>query len=91
MDLPQLHVFLTVAREQSFSRAAAKLYRTKPGVSIVIRKLEESNPSISWLSPVKSASRKLEFGELIRPLGDFIARSVALGVRSSVAHMKIPR
>ena len=42
MDLSQLHVFLTVAREQSFSRAAEKLYRTQPAVSIVIRKLEES-------------------------------------------------
>jgi DNA-binding transcriptional LysR family regulator len=39
-----LHVFLTVAKEQSFSRAAPheKLYRTQPAVSIVIRKLEES-------------------------------------------------
>src|SRR6202140_1765603 len=42
MDLFQLHVFLTVAKEQSFSRAAVKLYRTQPAVSIVIRKLEES-------------------------------------------------
>src|ERR1700684_2080382 len=42
MDLSQLHVFLTVAKEQSFSRAAKKLYRTQPAVSIVIRKLEES-------------------------------------------------
>jgi len=37
-----LHVFLTVAKEQSFSRAAEKLFRTQPAVSIVIRKLEES-------------------------------------------------
>jgi DNA-binding transcriptional LysR family regulator len=42
MDLSQLHVFLTVAKEQSFSRAAGKLYRTQPAVSIVIHKLEES-------------------------------------------------
>src|ERR1700682_1991520 len=42
MDLSQLHVFLTVAKEQSFSRAAVKLFRTQPAVSIVIRKLEES-------------------------------------------------
>src|SRR4029077_19586492 len=42
MDLSQLHVFLTVAKEQSFSRAAEKLYRTQPAVSIVIRQLEES-------------------------------------------------
>jgi len=42
VDLSQLQVFLTVAKEQSFSRAAEKLYRTQPAVSIVIRKLEES-------------------------------------------------
>jgi DNA-binding transcriptional LysR family regulator len=42
MELAQLEVFLAVARERSFSRAAEKLYRTQPGVSIVIRKLEEA-------------------------------------------------
>jgi DNA-binding transcriptional LysR family regulator len=42
VDLSQLRVFLTVAKEQSFSRAAEKLYRTQPAVSIVIHKLEES-------------------------------------------------
>jgi DNA-binding transcriptional LysR family regulator len=41
MDLGSLQVFQTVAREQSFSRAAEKLYRTQPAVSISIRKLEE--------------------------------------------------
>jgi DNA-binding transcriptional LysR family regulator len=40
MDLYQLEVFLTVAREGSFSRAAEKLYRTQPAVSQAIRKLE---------------------------------------------------
>ncbi|HLG15100.1 MAG TPA: LysR family transcriptional regulator [Blastocatellia bacterium] len=40
MDLFQLEVFLTVAREGSFSRAAGKLYRTQPAVSQAIRKLE---------------------------------------------------
>jgi DNA-binding transcriptional LysR family regulator len=42
MDLAELNVFLTVAREKSFSRAAQKLYRTQPAISIAIRKLEES-------------------------------------------------
>jgi len=42
MDLAELNVFLTVARERSFSRAARKLYRTQPAVSITIRKLEDS-------------------------------------------------
>ena len=40
MDLASLHVFQTVARERSFSRAAQKLYRTQPAVSIAVRKLE---------------------------------------------------
>ena len=41
MDLGQLEVFLTVARERRFSRAAKKLYRTQSAVSQSIRKLEE--------------------------------------------------
>ena len=41
MDLSQLEVFLTVARERRFSRAAEKLYRTQSAVSQSIRKLEE--------------------------------------------------
>ncbi|MGI9103558.1 MAG: LysR family transcriptional regulator [Terriglobales bacterium] len=40
MDLFALEVFVTVAREGSFSRAAEKLYRTQPAVSQAIRKLE---------------------------------------------------
>jgi DNA-binding transcriptional LysR family regulator len=41
MDLAELNVFLTVARERSFSRAAQKLFRTQPAISISVRKLEE--------------------------------------------------
>ncbi|HEV2287867.1 MAG TPA: LysR substrate-binding domain-containing protein [Candidatus Acidoferrales bacterium] len=41
MDISSLQVFLTVAREHSFSRAAEKLFRTQPAVSISVRKLEE--------------------------------------------------
>lgn len=41
MDLASLQVFQTVARERSFSRAAEKLYRTQPAISISIRKLED--------------------------------------------------
>ena len=41
MDLAGLEVFLMVAKERSFSRAALKLYRTQPAISISIRKLEE--------------------------------------------------
>ena len=41
MELSQLEVFLTVARERRFSRAADKLFRTQSAVSQTIRKLEE--------------------------------------------------
>ena len=40
MDIAQLEVFLAVAREGSFSRAADKLYRTQSAVSQAVRKLE---------------------------------------------------
>jgi DNA-binding transcriptional LysR family regulator len=41
VDLAQLEVFLAVAREGRFSRAAEKLYRTQSAISQTIRKLEE--------------------------------------------------
>ena len=40
MDISQLEVFLAVAREGGFSRAADKLYRTQSAVSQAVRKLE---------------------------------------------------
>ena len=40
MELSQLEVFLAVARERRFSRAAEKLFRTQSAVSQTIRKLE---------------------------------------------------
>ena len=40
MDLAALQVFLAVAEERSFSRAAAKVHRTQPAVSQAIRRLE---------------------------------------------------
>src|SRR5215475_3657469 len=40
MDLTALRIFLTVAEERSFSRAAAKVHRTQPAVSQAVRRLE---------------------------------------------------
>ena len=42
MELSELRVFLKVATERSFSRAAMKLHRTQPAVSQAVRRLEES-------------------------------------------------
>jgi DNA-binding transcriptional LysR family regulator len=41
MELGELRVFVTVATEHSFSRAAIKLCRTQPAVSQAVRRLEE--------------------------------------------------
>ena len=41
MELGELKVFLMVAEERSFSRAATKLYRTQPAVSQAVRRLED--------------------------------------------------
>src|SRR6201986_1432710 len=41
MELHSLRVFLTVANEKSFSRAAEKLLRTQPAVSLAIQRLEQ--------------------------------------------------
>jgi DNA-binding transcriptional LysR family regulator len=41
VDLAALQVFQMVAGERSYSRAAEKLFRTQPAVSIAMRKLEE--------------------------------------------------
>src|SRR5205809_760902 len=40
MDLGALRIFLAVAHERSFSRAAAKVHRTQPAVSQAVRRLE---------------------------------------------------
>jgi DNA-binding transcriptional LysR family regulator len=40
MDLTALRVFLSVAEERSFSRAAAKVHRTQPAVSQAVKRLE---------------------------------------------------
>jgi len=40
MELYSLQVFLTVATEKSFSRAADKLLRTQPAISLALQRLE---------------------------------------------------
>ena len=40
MELYPLRVFLTVASEKSFSRAAEKLHRTQPAISLALQRLE---------------------------------------------------
>src|SRR4051794_3252922 len=41
VELHALQVFLTVATEKSFSRAAEKLFRTQPAISLAVQRLEQ--------------------------------------------------
>lgn len=82
MDLSELNVLLTVARERSFSRAAQKLFRTQPAVSIAIRKLEDEIGEPLFARGARSgqltdAGRLLaEYAERILNLRDEIRRAV---------------
>jgi DNA-binding transcriptional LysR family regulator len=40
LDLYPIQVFCTVAKEKSFSRAAEKLFRTQPAISMMVQRLE---------------------------------------------------
>ena len=41
MEFSQLEFFVTVVAEGSFSKAAERVFRTQPAVSIAIRRLEK--------------------------------------------------
>lgn len=56
MDLAELQVFLTVASERSFSKAAARLHRTQPAVSQAIRRLEDRSRKGTGLFDMSSVS-----------------------------------
>jgi DNA-binding transcriptional LysR family regulator len=83
MDLGELQVFLTVAKEGSFSRAAERLYRTQPAVSLAIRKLEDSLGQplfIRGARPVRltdAGSLLREYAERLLNLRDEVKKGLA--------------
>jgi DNA-binding transcriptional LysR family regulator len=81
MDLNQLETFLAVAEERSFSRAAARLHRTQPAVSQVIRKLEDSVGEILVDRAARDGSLTAA-GQLLR---DYAIRLLALRHEASSA------
>ncbi len=74
MELSQLEFFRTVVEEGSFSKAAERVYRTQPAVSIAIRRLEKEIGA-----PLFERSQKTpaltEVGEL---LYDYAKRMLSL-------------
>ena len=81
MELSELRVFLKVATERSFSRAAMKLHRTQPAVSQAVRRLEESVGERLFDRATKDASLT-DAGRLLRaaPLATFTKRTGVLTV-----------
>ena len=79
MELYSLQVFLTVADEKSFSRAASKLLRTQPAISLAVQRLEAELQALvqtwRWAPVVEAiqALRGIQFTAavtLIAELGD---------------------
>jgi DNA-binding transcriptional LysR family regulator len=81
MDLAELQVFLTVAAERSFSRAAAKLHRTQPAVSQAVRRLEDELGERLFDRSVKDGS----LTEAGRVLSEYAQRLLRLSEEAASA------
>jgi len=66
MELGELKVFVTVATEHSFSRAAIKLCRTQPAVSQAVRRLEEDLGEVLFDRSTKSV-KLTQAGDALLP------------------------
>src|SRR5262245_33472926 len=74
MELSQLEFFVTVVEEGSFSKAAERVFRTQPAVSIAIRRLEEEIGA-----PLFERSQKTPaLNEVGRLVYDYAKRILAL-------------
>jgi DNA-binding transcriptional LysR family regulator len=65
MDLFQLEMFVAVAEERSFSRAATRLHRTQPAVSQAIAKLETELGEVLFERPSRDGTLT-DAGEVLR-------------------------
>jgi DNA-binding transcriptional LysR family regulator len=73
MDISELRVFLKVASERSFSRAAMKLHRTQPAVSQSIRRTEDALGERLFDRTTKDATLT-EAGRLLHEYADRLIR-----------------
>lgn len=73
MELSELRVFLRVASERSFSRAAMKLHRTQPAVSQSIRRIEDALGERLFDRSTKDATLT-EAGTLLRGYAERLLR-----------------
>ena len=76
MELRQLEYFVTVADERNFTRAAARLHVTQPGVSAQIRQLERELGQ-ELLDRSGRVTRLTEAGEVVLPFARAALGAVA--------------
>ena len=83
MDFDQLAGFLEVAKQQSFSRAAQKLFRTQPAISAQVRLLEQEcgeklfNRSGKKVSLTTAGETLLEYAEKLHRLHGDALQAIA--------------
>ncbi|HVT06555.1 MAG TPA: LysR family transcriptional regulator [Polyangia bacterium] len=83
MELHALEVFETVVAERSFSRAAEKLFRTQPAVSLAIQRLENElgdkliDRAAKDLVPTDTGRTVLDFARRFRNLENELASALA--------------
>jgi DNA-binding transcriptional LysR family regulator len=89
MELSQLEFFVTVVEEGGFSKAAERVFRTQPAVSIAIRRLEEEIGTAlferSQKAPVLTDAGELFYDYAQRILA---LREQALGVVGELRSLK---
>jgi DNA-binding transcriptional LysR family regulator len=86
MTLEDVKVFVTVATERSFSRAARKLRRTQPAVSQAIRRLELASGE-RLIDRASRDGRLTDAGELLLDYGTRLLR-LAAEAGSSLADLR---
>src|SRR5256885_16040797 len=90
MDLQSLKIFLAVAHERSFSRAAAKVHRTQPAVSQAVRRLEADLGEELFDRSSKSGTLT-DAGRLLQNYGHRLGRP-AEGTESGLRELRgLPR
>src|SRR5579862_6405695 len=73
MDISSLRVFLAVAQERSFSRAAGKVHLTQPAVSQTVRRLERDLGEELFDRSSKSGSLT-DAGKMLRNYAERLVR-----------------
>lgn len=75
MEFKQLEMFVAVAEERSIIRAAAKVFRTQPAVSMALAKLEQEIGSYLFH---RSRERRFHLTTVGEVLHDYAKRMLAL-------------